>query len=91
MIKDKHDPRSFRHFAKLAADGTVLAVVEVAAGAPMPPEADAFLHVDVTALHPYDLSGVKISKATVDTRDHQAIAAALKTANKVPPKDAHGR
>ncbi len=84
MIKDPHDPRTFRQIAKLAADGTVLALIQVADTAPLPPDADAYLHIDVTPLYPVDLGGVKVAKATIDTRDKTAITAALKTANKVP-------
>ncbi len=83
-VPDKHDKRRFRHIVKLAADGTVLAVIEVADGKPLPPDSDAVLHVDATPLYPFDLGGVKLAKATVDTRDPAVIVAALKTANKVP-------
>lgn len=53
MIPDKHDDRLFRHYAKLGADGTVLAIVEVAVGAdqPAPDTGDV---IEVTAIHPYD-------------------------------------
>ena len=32
-LQDRHDPRQFDHYAKLDADGNVLATIEVAAGA----------------------------------------------------------
>ena len=83
-LPDKHDKRRFRHVVKLAADGTVLAVIEVADGKPLPPDSDAVLHVDATPLYPFDLGGVKLLKAVVDTRDPPMILAALKLANKVP-------
>ncbi len=83
-IPDKHDKRRFRHVVQLAADGTVLAVIEVADGHPLPPDSDAVLHVDATPLYPFDFTGVKLLKAVVDTRDAPMIQAALKLANKVP-------
>jgi hypothetical protein len=53
MIPDKHDPRLFRHYAKLGADGSVLATVEVALGAEQPDTASGD-YMEITAIHPYD-------------------------------------
>lgn len=44
-IKDPHDPREFRHFAKRDAEGQILVIVEVAEGSPAP-EGD---YEDITA------------------------------------------
>jgi hypothetical protein len=53
MIRDRHDDRLFRHYAKLDANGSVTAIVEVAAGSDQPPT-DSGDFLEVTAIHPYD-------------------------------------
>lgn len=45
-IPDKHDPRAFNHYAKMADDGTVAAIVEIAAGF-IPQDIEA-VYADVT-------------------------------------------
>lgn len=63
-MKDAHDRRDFQAFAKVADDGTVLAVVEVAAGAPTPFDA---AYIDVTARQ-----GVNRQTLTFDAKTVQA-------------------
>lgn len=53
------EQRTFRHFAKLDANGVIVAIVEVADGAPDPIDFAASVYVDVTDLWPYDLSAVR--------------------------------
>ncbi len=51
-IPDKHDPRSFNHFAQFDADGNLTAMIEVADTAPEPESTPERVHVDVTDLMP---------------------------------------
>lgn len=95
-IRDKHDPREcgFRHFAKLDANGNVIAIIEVLDSADNdqdgksivrePEDSPSALHVDITDLHPYDFTGVKTTKANVTAKDKGAIRADLITKNKAP-------
>lgn len=55
-----HDPRTFTHLAKLGADGSVVAIVEIADDAVQTflDQSDA-LHVDVTDLYPFDFGTTK--------------------------------
>lgn len=62
-FKDPHDPREFRRFAQCAADGTVLAMIEVADSAPDPVDTADTLHVDVSAL----------GRVDIDSEDVQAV------------------
>lgn len=39
-IPDKHDPRAFTHYEKVAKDGTVVAVIELADGTIPPTDPD---------------------------------------------------
>lgn len=94
-IRDKHDPREcgFRHFAKLDANGNVVAIVEVldspdsdSDGQAIPREpkdSPLALHVDITDLHPYDFTGVKTTKANVTAKNKGAIRSDLESKNKV--------
>lgn len=91
MPPDPHDPRVFRHFAKMAADGSVAAIVEVADGSADPPDVAAGQLVDVSKLYPFDFTGVKVAPATLATKDPAAICTALETANKVPPDPQKGK
>ncbi len=82
-----HDHRTFRHWAKLAADGTVLAVTEIAADTTEHPTDPAgSLSVDVTALYPYDFTGIKASATKVAAGDTAGVIADLAAANKVVKK-----
>lgn len=67
-----HDPRTFRQFARLADDGTVLAVIEVADGSPDPEDDEGSPYMDVTAL-PRD----KVAVLTVKRQAVQAIRQAI--------------
>ena len=49
-MEDQHDPRDFRHYAKVDADGNLLAIVEVVSTV-VNPDPDHF--VDVTEQIPY--------------------------------------
>lgn len=75
-IKDPHDPREFQHHAVLASDGTVAAIVEVAAGSEAPAGA-----IDVTDLYPYDFRTAKIKKAVLTKGDPDVIRKVLKDAS----------
>lgn len=57
-LPDKHDPRRFTHFAQLADDGSVAAIVEVAEGSPEP--SGRFVHFDVTDQVPKDTKDILI-------------------------------
>lgn len=54
---DRHDSRQFDHYAKLDADGHVVATVEVAAGSDPPTDA---VYVFVTDCYPYNFDGVQV-------------------------------
>lgn len=55
-----HDPREFTHLAKLGADGSVVAIVEIADAAVQTfLDTTDVLHVDVTDLYPYDFGTTK--------------------------------
>lgn len=58
-----HDPRTFRHLAKLAKDGSVIAIVEVADGYADPIDGEQSRYVEVTDLYPYDFAGVRVDLA----------------------------
>jgi len=65
-LQAPHDPRVFRHWAKLNADGTVAAIVETAA---VEPDAgDGALYVEVTSLYPSDLGKVKIAAPPIPVK-----------------------
>lgn len=72
-LADPHDKRTFTHFAKLDADGNVIAIVEVADGSVVssPPGLDGRVHVDVT-----DLRVQKIDPFLVTVTDTAALASA---------------
>ena len=76
-----HDPRQFRHYAKMAADGSVAAIVEVADGLPAPTDGEQSLYIDVTDLHPYDFRGVVASAV------QQAPVVVTTHADRVPTPD----
>jgi hypothetical protein len=59
-VPDKHDPREFKHYAKIALDGTVVSTFEVAADREPPSSGDA-IHVEITDQFPYDLGGKSIA------------------------------
>ena len=92
------DPRTFRHFARMAADGTVAAVIALADGSLT---AEAFdrgedideaknVYVDVTDLYPHDLRTARVKTVDVARKDRAAIAADLKTQNTGLGKDRGG-
>lgn len=83
-----HDKRTFRHFAKLAADGSIAATVEVAAGFPDPVDGEGHVYVDVTELHPYDFRGVKVKAKDLSDRNGRALIADLKAKNQGKGNDA---
>lgn len=93
-LPDKHDNRTFRHFARLDANGDVVAIVEVvdepgfdSDNKPFsqePADTSTIVHVDITDLHPYDFTGVRAVKASVTARNKAAIRADLKIKNKAP-------
>ena len=64
-FKDPHDERQFRRFAQCAADGTVLAMIEVADSAPDPISTPTELHVDVSALGLVDLAAPAAKAAII--------------------------
>lgn len=89
-LPDKHDPRLFQHYAKFDRDGNVVAVVEIVDGAmnevvngfavsrsPLTLDTPDFVHVNVTDIYPYDVVGVKVTKAKIQTKDQTIIKAAL--------------
>lgn len=86
-IKDKHDDRKFRHFAKFNSDGTVAAVVEVAEDSQPPSDQSDSLYIDFTDLHPMDLTKVKVAKTHLDAIQNakRAIKDALAAAKATPP------
>ena len=92
-LADRHDPRTFRHFTKVAADGSVAAIVEVAEGTPDPTDAAGSLYVEVTDLHPYDFGKARIIAAPVlstwlaAVAVRQAAEQAEQNALKTLPKD----
>lgn len=57
LSRDPADPRRYNHYAKLADDGTVAAIVEVVEGAPAPTDG---IYVQVDGSYPYDFLGVAI-------------------------------
>lgn len=71
-IKDPHDRRPMTHFAKLNADGTVAAIVEVAdeSVALNHPSADGNIYVDVTELRQQRIDPFLV---TVDTKELTAV------------------
>lgn len=75
MITVAGDPRQFRQFAKMAADGTVVSTVFVAEGAPHPVDYEQSLYVDVTDHYPADVHVLTIDPALVTA--HQAAQKAL--------------
>jgi hypothetical protein len=77
-MKDLHDPREFQQFVKVDDDGTIVAVVE--STLPMPTDAEGYFYVDITDLHPFDVTGVKLKKATVTKADQKAARAELRAA-----------
>lgn len=82
-----HDKRTFRHYAKLAEDGTVAAIVELADGAPDLLDGDQSDYVEVTDLHPYDFTGMVLPSARGrgrGQRDHASVKADLARLNRVP-------
>lgn len=91
-LSDRHDARTFRHFARLDANGNVVAIVEVvdepgydADNNPFiqePIDTPTFIHIDITDLHPYDFAGVRAIKANVTARNKSKIRADLETRNK---------
>lgn len=44
---DKHDKRLFRHYAKTAKNGMVVAIVEVAQDKPAPSDDDTYHYVEL--------------------------------------------
>ncbi len=96
IASGSHDQRTFRHYAKMGADGSVVAIVAVAEGSPAPIDGEHSLYVDVTDVHPYDFRGVSIAMPAApahspqlatdrDSREqyHHQIRALLKAANRV--------
>ncbi len=86
-LKDPHDPRTFTHFAKLNADGSVAAIVEVADTSltTYHPNQDGNAYVDVTALRSPDFTvnvfDVKVDpKALIDPTDHVSLIVAFHAA-----------
>lgn len=78
-LPDKHDKREFRHFAKIDADGHVVAVLEIADGQPDPADGVGSLYVEITDLHPYEFTDVTVPldavQAAVGARDVDVDAA----------------
>lgn len=71
----KRDPRLFRPFVKLAADGSIAAVVEVAGAAPT--DGAGSLYVDVSAFGPVDVEthlGVRAAIAVAITAEQARLA-----------------
>lgn len=60
-MKDKHDERHFQQYAKMNADGTIAAIVEVAVGSPIPSDHEGALYLDVTEYLPSDRSGLRLT------------------------------
>lgn len=79
-IPDKHDPRTFTHLAVIGADGSVVAVRELADGTVegLIEQSDTLL-VDVTDLYPYDLNTARIANRTLPTRPPPSDLAAMRT------------
>jgi hypothetical protein len=77
------DPRTFQHYAKLDAQGNVIAIVEVAEteiklGSPDEWTDDQRrVYVNVTRLYPYQLDGAKVPPKMVTDRDFAAARAVL--------------
>jgi|KBSSwiStaDraftv2_1062776.scaffolds.fasta_scaffold00996_19 hypothetical protein len=76
-LPDTHDGREFRQYARLAPDGSVAAIVEVAEGLTVPSDAAGNLYVEVTDLHPNDYRAVRVPPGLVQRADVHAIRAAL--------------
>lgn len=85
LLSGNHDKRRFRHFAKMAADGSVSATVEVADGTPDPTDGAGSVFVEITDLHPYDFGGVKVRAKSVTDRDRDAIKTELRTKDQGRP------
>ena len=64
-LPDKHDPRRFRHFAQLNAEGAVIATVEVADGLPVPAGFAEQTVAEITDCYPYDFGGVVVAPVAV--------------------------
>ena len=64
-LADKHDPRTFQHFVKLTDEGTVAAVVAVAEGQPEPDDDESSVYIDVTTVHPFDMTGVSVKRGDI--------------------------
>jgi hypothetical protein len=79
-IQDKHDPetRAFTHWAKLAKDGTVAAIVEVATSAPAPTDAEGNRYVEVTDLWPHDLLDAHVTPMDVERGSYLHLRALLR-------------
>lgn len=78
MFADPHDPRMFSRFAKCDAEGNVVAMVEVAAGAPAPDDTDQCIHVNISDHGKVDLADPKVLTA-------------VRKAHALRDKKAHGR
>lgn len=93
------DKRTFRHFVRFSPDGSVEAIIALADGSHAAEAYDrgddidnaGTLHVDVTPLHPYDFTGVRVKPADVAAKRRDAIAADLKAQNKGAGKDRGGQ
>jgi len=78
----RRDPRTFRPFVKLAADGSIAAVVHVADGSPAPVDGAGSIFVDVSAFgtrHPAP-SGAIIRGGNVDLETDARVQKAITTA-----------
>jgi hypothetical protein len=86
----ERDPRTYQHYAKLDAQGNVVAIVEVADSAVQVGSDDEFtdeqkqVYVNVTNLHPHHLDGAKVDAKLVRDRDFTKARAALKAAVDAP-------
>ena len=90
--KASSDHRTFQHYAKLDAEGHVIAIVELADDAIDMSAKDQYtdsaghVYVNVTTFGPHhDLHGVQVSPQHVKARDFTKARAELKAANRVAP------
>jgi hypothetical protein len=77
-IKDPHDKREFRRYVKLNDDGTVAAIVDVAAGLPPPTDSVRSVYVDITDFKGVDLHTLAVHPDFVT--DHAAATYAAEIA-----------
>ncbi len=68
LSTDPHDKRAFQRFLKFNDDGSVAAVVDVAAGAAAPADDKGTVYLDVTYLPPVTLDTIRVDPALLTAK-----------------------